>query len=271
MDKFTIIATFRNDNNDGTRIANLNWFINYYSQVCDNIVIVEQDKQPMDSELLNKNSKLHNIFVYNAGLFNKAWGYNIGVKYCREHKLPQVYLFCDIDVAIPYKQITTAVELFENNEVVSVNPYMKIWHLNRARTQQFVLTNDYQFLHTENLIQSPTGSVVYAGGAVFMHSNMLLEINGWDEEYRGWGAEDNAMGTVIIRKYGTLRARTLHDGIALHLWHTPPNTHSKMNHSNYLANADRFHNLLKLNVNKFIESRKNEPIANMNKYNTGEY
>ena len=262
---YTTIVAFRNDNKDGTRMSNLRSCLKYYSGLCNNIVVVEQDNAKNIEKICAEYPNIQYVWAFNSGLFNKSWAYNIGILHANKLNLPQIYMFCDVDIAIPEQSIEQAITMFDDENVVAVNPYSKIWHLNREQTAKFMSNYSFDVI-TPDMKDSPTGSVVYAGGCVFMRDSMLKDINGWDEEYRGWGAEDNAMGTVIIRKYGTLRAMTIKDGICVHLWHTSGTGKSKMEHEMYMSNKERFHKLLEVNVNDFIESRKFVSIGNKDKY-----
>jgi len=270
---FTMIVAYRNDAKDTYRISNLKALLRYYSTICGNIVIIEQDKQSTIGELIGelsiKGCNIHNIFVYNDGLFNKSWAFNVGVDYCRKNNLPKVYMFCDVDIFVNRNAIQKSVAMLnDNSNLVAINPYSKIWHLDKYNSEQFVKDFDFRVTERTSPVES-AGNIVYAGGCVFITDQCLLEINGWDEEYRGWGAEDNAMGTIIIRKFGTRRALEVNDGIALHLYHGT-NGVSKMAHDNYTTNKNRFHAMLKMSVHQFVDGRRNEPIADINKYNTEE-
>jgi len=263
---YTIIATFRDDNQDGTRMNNLKHFLDYYGRLDKKIIIVQQDRKDKISNILKDHKNVHHVFVYNSGLFNKSWGYNVGIRVAKEYGYCGIYMFCDVDIMIPLKKIIETSLKFNDNKVVAAKPYLNIWHLNRQ------LTHDFYCKYDMNIIanippKERRGNVVYAGGCIFISDNCLKEINGWDEEYRGWGGEDNAMGTIIIRKYGKQRALVVDDGIAVHLWHSMPNgLKSKMGHEYYCNNKKRLLELFKMKINSFVDGRKEINIGDKNKY-----
>lgn len=267
---YTIIASFRNDNQDGTRLKNLHSFLNYYNRLGTKTIIIQQDIEDRTNNIFKDYENVHHVLVYNAGLFNKSWGYNVGVNIAREYSYSNIYMFCDIDIMIPENIIAESNFKFIDKSIVAVNPYMNIWHLNREQTHDFCYSHDWSII--KNMPpKEQRGNVVYAGGCIFISDSCLTEINGWDEEYRGWGGEDNAMGTIIIRKYGTFKALSMIDGVALHLWHTVPSgVKSKMEHDHYLKNKQRLEQLWKTDVDKFINGRVNIAIGNTNKYISGE-
>jgi hypothetical protein len=56
-----------------------------------------------------------------------------------------------------------------------------------------------------------------------------------DESFHGWGGEDNAMSTKILRM--TTRCAVAKEGVAFHLWH--PRRRPEADNAHYRANLQR--------------------------------
>lgn len=252
-----VVTTFRYCNNE-SRLNNLRTFKKYYRNFFNHFVIVEQDKN--SSEILDiQNDEITKyVFAYNAGEFNRSWGLNIGaVQYLNDPKIKMI-LFCDVDVILNNEAI------YESDSIVLqtgfVNPYSCIQHLDKRITQKF--EEDFNFKSLPNKWNS---SPSFAGGALLMCKDIFININGWDEVYRGWGGEDNALAYLLLNKYKHLE--TVNNGRAIHLFHDSdfPNQ-VKRNHSYYQSNLNRARWITKIGVDNYLRLKRKEKIGNVERY-----
>ena len=80
MEKVSMIINHRNSSVD--RQENLLSIISYFKNCCE-IIVVEQD----DNSKISLPNDIKHIFIKNSGLFNRSWGFNVGVKSANFDKL----------------------------------------------------------------------------------------------------------------------------------------------------------------------------------------
>jgi glycosyltransferase involved in cell wall biosynthesis len=205
----SIIIPFRLEMRD--RLDGLRYLLSWYRgmQGSYEIIIVEQDSHPkLPSEY---QQEIKYCFVKNSGLFNRSWGFNVGVHLATKNLLA----FCDADIAMREKDFRLGVEALEKFQ--AVNPYKRIVDLSPALTEK-VKENQLMIEQIEPDQESiDRAGINFSGGMLFMRKSAFFEINGWPEEIRGWGTEDNIM-TLKIQRALTFEEM---DATAYHLYHNP--------------------------------------------------
>ena len=208
--KISIIISYRESGED--RKSNLKRLLNYLSWLLTNdieIILVEQDNESKIDWLkeIKKYEQINHIFVKNDGIFNKGWGYNIGVKESKGEYL----LFNDSDVFIKLPSYNFALSQLNRFDVI--NPYKMIYYLDEENTNRFINAN-YNF----NIINSnkPTSVFVITGGIFMMKKEKFLSIKGFDEDCYGYGHEDDILD-IKIKKTG-MSVQTIND-VAIHTYH----------------------------------------------------
>ena len=194
------IISYRESSPD--RRKALMYVVSYLRQMFDrlNIIVVEQDTSPKLKAADLPHCQL--IFVYNAGLFNRGWSNNVGVNATRRPFI--AFADCDIflkkesylncfdalqffDAVDPKKSYITNVGLPPD----AICPHKSINHQEK----------DSQEVPSENLsgyrIKNRRYGNTFAGGIFFIRRQSLLALGLWDENFEGWGGEDNAMEHVI--------------------------------------------------------------------------
>lgn len=264
-DKYTIITLFRNNKNDVTRMNNLNAFLKYYSNLCNNIIVVEQD----GSSCLKLDSHIHHIFAYNKYLFSRSWGFNIGANLAKQKLMPDNYLFIDCDVILSKEAIEHNIKFLEDKDIVSCKPYNCIYHLNQK------ISNDWMNGYNVNEpfasldMSKAVSNIMYCGGAVFIKRSAFYSVGGWNEDFEGWGGEDQELGNILIRKYTTGRCITPRDKSypCLHLYHTNGTGAGKKEHEGYEKNLIILQKALDdRDIDANIAKRKENIIGKMLKY-----
>lgn len=216
--RFSYLLTWRS-NDDPSRTRNLLAVIAWLAKSAPDaeVILLEQDDAPrLEGLLAHPGCKY--LFAYNPGPFNKSWGFNVAFRHARTGLLA----FGDADVVLPEAQLQQAVDLCQNR-VVAVNPYRRLIDLSEAETQQLIASQfDWQPerpLEQQNR-EGIGERVVFCGGLFFIRRDAFIHLGGWDERFRGWGGEDDAMTYKLER--ARLPALELDDQPALHLWHPRP-------------------------------------------------
>ncbi len=249
----TLITLFRYNNNK-SRLKNLRNFLQYYRPIFENIYVVEQDTTPFGF----REGSLNYIFTYNSSAFNRSWGFNVGAMESIRKDKTDGFFFCDIDVLVDIDAINRSVALLNKN-MVAVNPYSSIDHLDEERVEDF---NCNGF----SVCKPPNGTnPSFAGGAIFISKPCFLDIKGWNEEFRGWGGEDNAMSYILHKKYPD--NVTSVSSTAIHLYHAPDfKGQLKKGHDFYQNNLDICKKISQRNIDEFIKEIDIKQIGNKNKY-----
>jgi glycosyltransferase involved in cell wall biosynthesis len=169
------------------RKENLEFLLQYYKNLLQQenfnyeIIIVEQDEiqKVRDS-----------LFIYNKGLYNRSWGFNIGVKHAKYENI----LCIDNDIILPQDTFFNGLQQVINNKTVYV-PYEWFIDFTKEQTKKFKEDINFNFKREElNERYGWTDSVhqFKYGGCFFVNKNFYLEVCGMEESCEGWGCEDES-------------------------------------------------------------------------------
>lgn len=229
------IIPYRSDN-EGYRETNLKIVLEWLSNFDDlEIILVEQDAiSRLDQRILPLDSK--HVFVFNQGIFNKAWALNVGFKEANG----DVIAIGDSDITIDPKALanafSTCLQRFD-----AVNPYSDLIDLS-AEASKGILLSDYKRDKLAPMMLDKNRKKVkehlcFSGGIVLFKSVFYEMLGGFDERFEGWGAEDDAMDIKI--RAATARITTVKNQVAYHLWH--PKNPEKKNNFYYNKNCQILH------------------------------
>ena len=192
--KVSIIISFRQGDED--RKDNLNGVINYLSRFLSEdveIIVVEQDS---DSKLEWLPKGITHVLLYNSSVFNKGWGYNVGVKLSKGDYL----LFSDADLYVRPESYMGLLTYLPQYDVT--NPYNEIYYLDKPNSKNFVASG-----YNMNLIWKPGAAMckvkarVVSGGIFTIKRNVFFALKGFDERCVGFGYEDDIFDAKM-RKSG---------------------------------------------------------------------
>jgi len=228
----TVILTYR-ENATPDRRENLFAVLAWLAQTPGyEVIVVEQDALPrLSGDLPHPNCRV--VFAYNPGPFNKAWGLNIGARNAES----QVLIFNDADV-IAHGMLSMSVALCQNNYCF-VKPYRRLVDLTPGETAQ-VRIGHHDFMPERNADELPNRGgvaevIVLCGGLFLIRRDAFAHLGGWDERFRGWGGEDDALTYKVQRS--RLSTVELDERPALHLWH-PRSAETTSGQPFYRSNCD---------------------------------
>jgi hypothetical protein len=214
MHKVSYILTWRQAQGSERRdnlLAVLAWLAQY---PMFEPILVEQDDAPrLEGPLPHPNCA--HVFAYNPGPFNKSWGLNVGFRHSRSPWLA----FADADLILG-DALPAALE-YMGQGYQTVKPYRRLLDLDAAESQR-VRAGEFDWVPRREAGAAPSREgvgefIVFAGGVFLITRAAFASVGGWDERFRGWGGEDDAMSYKLER--ARVPGIELTQRPALHLHH----------------------------------------------------
>jgi len=244
----SIIIAYRESSEE--RRFNLKKLLDYLSHFQDGkteIILVEQDDFSKINWLsdIKGNQFINHIFVYNDGIFNKGWGYNIGAK----NATTDILMFTDSDIFIKPQTYILALQSLQINDVV--NPYRSVIFLDQESSKIFS-QNNYSFSVANRF--KPVIHNIITGGIFFIKKQKFLELKGFDEDCYGYGHEDDILDEKI-RKL-ELKVHTLND-ISIHMYHESATNNDDLYYAFIEVNKQLFAEYKEMNKEQIISKINN--------------
>ena len=199
------------------------------------VIVVEQD----ETQKLPGNLFYKHIFAYNKGLYNRSWAFNIGAKFSESN----VLIFADCDIMIDFNDLQEAIEQCKAYD--TIDPKKRVIDYNE-----------------DGSLGAIRNGVVFSGGIVLINKQAFYKVNGWDEEFVGWGGEDNAM-TIKLHRFLTYKRL---DFDVFHLYHNDRFTSAPRHEMYFRLNEAKWKNLEKMSNEQMIDKYKDVLIGDENKY-----
>jgi glycosyltransferase involved in cell wall biosynthesis len=202
---FTYIISYRHS---VERLNNLKRTLEWVTSFSGaEIIVVEQDKH---SKIKDVKLPCKHIFLKSSMPFNKAWGFNVGLKYSNS----AVVIFGDSDLIMDPQEFIKSVRLLDQYEMV--NPYNSVIDLtpqeSSAALEQIIKVERPG--RGENDIQK----VPLCGGICIFRKDAIRKIGGWHEQFIGWGGEDDFQ-SVKVKNFLTFYENSAK---CYHLYHDRP-------------------------------------------------
>lgn len=220
-----ILLTYRAGNTPH-RHTNLLAVVKWLAQWPDyELIVLEQDALPTLTEPL-PHPRCRKSFAYNPGPFNKSWGLNVAARMSDA----QVLAFGDADLIVP-GMVQKSIEHCSDRYAV-VKPYRRLVDLTEQESG-LLLSGELNLASIDPAEQDRESRGEYlllCCGWFVIRAAAFHKLGGWDERFRGWGGEDDALTHVVQR--ARLPTLEFDEVPALHLWHP----RSPMTHQHYQDN-----------------------------------
>lgn len=169
------------------------------------VIIVEQDKH---SKISHLSLKAKHIFLKSTLPYNKSWGFNVATKYSTSN----IIVFADSDLIMDPNKFIESLKLVEQYEMV--NPYTSVVDLDQNET-------GLRFEQVLQINRPGRGEldhqkVPLCGGICIFRKDAIMRIGGWNENFVGWGAEDD----FVSLKVKHFLTSTEVPGRCYHLYHS---------------------------------------------------
>lgn len=206
--KFDFIIAHHNENK--YRERNLNEIIKYYLEIIpedSNIIIVEQNTESAiefnDNRIIHVKEKYSTEYFWKSKLLNK--GVSISDKEA----------FCVVDSdAVITKEAVDHISTLDSETFNMLFPYTKVKMMNEGETRVWIRSRKIPSRIDKSYQKF---SMCYTGFFMVMSKNNYELIGGFDEEYIGWGGEDDAM--VIKTNRLANVSEMPFESLVMHLYH----------------------------------------------------
>ena len=169
------------------------------------IIIIEQDRSPKLHTFSLRGVK--HIYTKSDLPFNKAWAFNVGLKYSTTGTI----VFGDCDIIMDAQEFINGLKSLQNFECVS--PYNRVIDLNQ---NEIHLTIDQM----KGVVRPGRGEtdiqkICLCGGIIMFRKDAIIKIGGWDQQFISWGGEDDyqSFKSKMFLTWTELPAN------CYHLWH----------------------------------------------------
>lgn len=262
MNRFLVIITFYGS--DSYRVRNLKAVIAQAKRVWEDVdvCLVEQNgNTDVDGVTYH-----HNVSI-DGKLFHKTKLLNYAVQ---SHPDYTHYVMLDADSYIDAEVVDNIINHCDDAPLIF--PYGTCAYLNEAQTR-IKCRDGYGNISTKYNSNIP---ITRQAGLINCFSKAVYDrVHGFDEEFIGWGAEDDAFIFKIRRLCG--REKRLSGGVVFHLWHKKSNTQDYLDSPIYKRNR-AYCSLLRLmsddEFNDYLDGKTTLAESNelyKDKYNLGQW
>ncbi len=233
---FTYIIGYRHSNE---RLNNLKRVLDWVSRFQGiELIVVEQDTH---SKISHLNLRCKHIFLKSKMPYNKSWAFNVATKMAKSN----IIVFADSDLIMDPNQLVDGLKAIEQFEMV--NPYQSVIDLN---PQESMLPLE-QMVQIDRAGRGETDhqKVPICGGICIFRKEAIMKIGGWNEDFIGWGAEDDFVSHKVKQFLN---------------WHQLPHKCYHLYHTRNQPNMELYQKNLQL-LNQLIVLSKDELIKTINR------
>lgn len=136
-----------------------------------------------------------------------------------------VVALIDADVFIPLEQVRYAIELAKEKRIL-VKPYFTVGYASKTTSKMWMIDKNRDEISETDFYKFSVPWKGIHGGAFVINRKDWIDVGGMDENFNGWGGEDNAFNEICAKKLGPIG---LIEGYAFHLYHPRTEKMSKEN------------------------------------------
>lgn len=175
---FTYIIGYRHNLERFNNLKRALDWVNGFSNV--DVIVIEQDKH---SKISHLNIKARHIFLKSDKAYNRSWAFNVALKYAKSETI----VFSDSDLVMEPNQFIEAIKQLDKFEMV--NPYKSVVDLQPHESN---LPFEQIFkIDRPGRGENDNQKINLCGGICIFRKAAIYKIAGWNEDFKGWGAEDD--------------------------------------------------------------------------------
>jgi len=181
-------------------LKTINWLENFNCE----IVIVEQD---INKKFEFEKCYINYLFTYSEKAFNRSWAFNCGSKIT----ISDIVVFGDCDLIIDPVEFNDSIDYIKTTDCQCLSPFKTVIDLKKEESETINLNN------WKNIQRNSRVGINLTGGIVIYKKDAFMLLSGWNEDFEGWGGEDDYMSfkSQAFLKCGVKPYR------CYHMWHTP--------------------------------------------------
>ena len=181
---FTYVIGYRHKADRLQNLKRVLEWVNGFNAV--EVLLIEQDTH---SKIKHLNLKAKHIFLKSNRPYNKSWAFNVAIKQSQSN----IIVYADSDLIMDPNQFIEGLKALQQFEMV--NPYKSVVDLN---AQESSLNLD-QMLQINRPGRGETDhqKVPLCGGICMFRKDAISRIGGWNEDFIGWGAEDDFVSVKV--------------------------------------------------------------------------
>ena len=181
---FTYIIGYRHKPD---RLQNLRRVLDWINGFAGaDVILVEQDTH---SKISHLNLRCRHLFLKSDKPYNKSWSFNYATKMAKTN----IIVFADSDLIMNPNHLIESLKQIETYEMV--NPYKSVIDLDTNETglqlEQVLQINRPGRGETDHQ------KVPICGGICIFRRESIIKIAGWNENFVGWGAEDDFVSLKV--------------------------------------------------------------------------
>ncbi len=230
----TVVIPFRAVG-DSSRIDNLHTVLRWLVHLPVSVVVSEQSEYS-HTNIADSFSVKH-VWEKSDEPFSKSAACNAGVVLA---ETPLIALV-DADTMVRSQALLACIQRIARPEgkapISAIRPFGRLIDLGQQDSLCVQSTGDLP----ESITESPDNSraheyIPLTGGIVVMDKDAYMSVGGMDESFKGWGGEDDAFSSALVRM--GFDCRVLSTEVGYHLWHVREPA-VRYEHDNYVMNARR--------------------------------
>jgi len=202
MSKFTYVIGWRHHRDRESNLARVLDWLKSFADL--DVLVVEQD----NISRFRAPPGVRHVFARSTEPYNRSWGFNIAY---RESDSPHI-VFGDSDILMRNHEFVAALEFADSLDVLS--PYSSVIDLDLG--EGGMSTEEMGRISRPGRGETDRQKINLCGGAVVFSRDAFERVGGWDEDFVGWGGEDDMM-TFKVEAAG-LRSAMM-PSRCYHLWH----------------------------------------------------
>lgn len=234
----TVIVPYRADET-GVRARNASAVLRALVATGMQIVLSEQS-EAIDITLKPPAgvARIHDQVI---GAFNKSRAVNSAVA----STSAPILVLADADTIVRSGVIAACVKRIGSEDAPSridgIRPFGFLAQCDQEMSQKIIDTGELPETQNDEITLEEAGRrnheyIPVCGGIVVLRRSVFEAAGGMDENFSGWGGEDDALSVALDRSGAVMRILT--NETAFHLWHPRENRYA---HSGYLTNSQRAH------------------------------
>jgi hypothetical protein len=246
--KFSYIICYRHNEERYSNLLRVLEWLNDFGNI--EVIIVEQDiEEKLNIDNSKYNFEFKKYFTYSNLPFERAWAFNVGLTNSSNH----IVVFGDSDLIMNKNEFLESIE--KTSEFDCVSPYRSVLDLDPQESIYSI--EEWIKIKRPGRGETDNQKINLTGGIVIYKKESILKIGGWDENFIGWGGEDDwqTRKTQMFLRFLEMPYR------CYHLFHQRVNPDMRF----YKRTIDILNQLFRLNhiqVINYINNNKNIGISN---------